>query len=228
MRSIKLGAAAAALVLGALALAPSSTTASLSRGAPVPAGSEAQVSSELARAGTELRARLNSMNNSGAVGSAEVTVRHRRLTVDVDVHRVLADMPHAMHIHFGKQARHECPTVARDDHNGDFRIETAEGLPAYGPVRVSFTTRGPTGKGSVLAVNRFPTAPRGQIHYDRHMRAGSRVAAGIRNGDAVVVVHGVDYNGNGKYDFRGGGRSDLDPELPAEATDPAACGVLRH
>jgi hypothetical protein len=79
----------------------------------------------------------------------------------------------------------------------------------------------------VLAVNRFPTAPRGHIHYDRHIKTGKRVAAGIRRGDAVVVVHGVDYNGNGKYDFRGGGKSDLDPALPAEATDPAICGVLR-
>ena len=227
MNPTKIGAAAAALLLGGLALAPASTTASVTRGALAPSSSSVQASSDYAQAGTELRARLNSMNNSGAVGSAEVTVRQRRLTVDVDVRRVLEDMPHAMHIHFGARARHECPTVARDDHNGDFRIETAEGMAAYGPVRVSFTTRGPTGKGSVLAVNRFPTAPRGEIHYDRHMRAGSRVASGIRNGDAVVVVHGIDYNGNGKYDFRGGGRSDLDPELPAEATDPAACGVLR-
>jgi hypothetical protein len=227
MRLIKVGAAAAALLLGGLALAPSSTTASVPRGAVAPSSATAQASNELARVGTELRARLNSMNNSGAIGSAEVTVRHRRLTVDVDVRRVLQDMPHAMHIHFGAKARHECPTVARDDHNGDFRIETVEGMPAYGPVRVSFTTRGPTGKGSVLAVKRFPTAPHGEIHYDRQMRTGSRVAAGVRNGEGVVVVHGIDYNGNGKYDFRGGGRSDLDPALPAEATDPAACGVLR-
>jgi len=40
-------------------------------------------------------------------------------------------------------------------------------------------------------------------------------------------VHGVDYNGNGKYDFSQG-KSDLDPSLPAEATDPALCGVLRR
>jgi hypothetical protein len=199
-------------MLGGLALAPVTSTANAS-------GS--------AERGTELRARLNSMNNSGALGSAEVTVRHRRLNVDVDVRRVVEDMPHAMHIHFGKKARHECPTVAQDDNNGDFRIETVEGLPAYGPVRVSFTTRGPTGPGSVLAIDRFLTAPNGEIHYDRHMRTSSRVAEGIRNGDAVVVVHGVDYNGNGKYDFRSAGKSDLDPALPAEATDPAACGVLR-
>jgi hypothetical protein len=200
-------------MLGGLALAPVTTTAN--------------ADDTGARAGEETRARLSTMNNSGALGSAEVTVRNRRLTVDVDVRRVLADMPHAMHIHFGKTARHECPTVGQDDDNGDFRIETVEGAPAYGPVRVSFTTRGPTGAGSVLAVNRFPTAPNGEIHYDRHMRTSSRVAEGIRNGDAVVVVHGVDYNGNGKYDFRSAGKSDLDPAFPAEATDPAACGVLR-
>jgi hypothetical protein len=206
------GVCAAGLMIGALALAPITTTANA-------AGSVER--------GTELRARLNTLNNSGALGSAEVTVRHRRLTVDVDVRRVVEDMPHAMHIHFGKKARHECPTVGQDDTNGDLRIETLEGAPAYGPVRVSFTERGATGPGSVLAIGRFPTAPHGEIHYDRHMRTSSRVAEGIRNGDAVVVVHGVDYNGNGKYDFRSAGKSDLDPALPAEATDPAACGVLR-
>ena len=79
----------------------------------------------------------------------------------------------------------------------------------------------------MLAVNRFPTAPKGQIHYDRSMKTGSRVANGIERGNAVVVIHGVDFNGNGKYDFRSAGKSDLDPALPAEATDPAACGVLR-
>ncbi len=39
-----------------------------------------------------------------------------------------------------------------------------------------------------------------------------------------MVVHGVDYNKNGKYD--GSTKSDLDPKLPTEATDPALCGVL--
>jgi hypothetical protein len=175
----------------------------------------------------ETRTSLTTLNNSGARGMAEVDVNHRRLDVDVDVRRVLAKSPHAMHIHFGAQARHECPTVA-DDRNGDFRLTTTDGLPAYGPIRVSFTTRGKTGAGSGLAVNRFPTAPKGKIHYDRHIKTSSKVARAIRRGDAVVVVHGVDYNDNGKYDFRSAGRSELDPKLPAEATDPAACGVLHR
>jgi len=172
--------------------------------------------------------RLNTLNNSGASGHAHVRANHRRLNVDVDVHNAVKGEPHAMHIHYGNKARNECPTVGKDDTNGDFRIETVEGAPAYGPVRASLTTRGNTGAKSVLAVNRFPTAPKGTIHYDRHLKTSKNVARGIRQGEAVVVVHGVDYNGNGKYDFRGGGKSDLDPNLPAEATDPAVCGVLHR
>ena len=34
----------------------------------------------------------------------------------------------------------------------------------------------------------------------------------------------MDHNDNGKYD--GDTKSDLDPSLPTEATDPAICGVL--
>ena len=40
-----------------------------------------------------------------------------------------------------------------------------------------------------------------------------------------MVIHGVDYNKDGKYS--GDVKSDLAPALPTEATDPALCGVLR-
>ncbi len=46
----------------------------------------------------------------------------------------------------------------------------------------------------------------------------------IQSGEAVVVVHGVQYNNTTAYDNEE--PSDLDPSLPAEATDPAICGVL--
>jgi hypothetical protein len=175
---------------------------------------------------TETRASLRPLNNSGVFGVSRVSVDHRELNISVDARRLAKDLPHAQHIHFGAQARNECPSV-RDDDNGDFRLTTVEGLPSYGPVRVSLTTRGATGPGSVLAVNRYPTAPNRQIHYDRETTTTKRVARGIRNGNAVVVIHGVDYNNNGRYDFRSAGKSELDPNLPAEATDPATCGVLR-
>jgi hypothetical protein len=175
----------------------------------------------------ETDARMNSLNNSGAYGHAEVEVMQRRLDIEIDVRGLAPGLPHAQHIHFGAQARHECPTVA-DDANGDFRLTATEGGPAYGPIRVSLTTRGDTSPASALAVDRFPTAPRGVEHYDRTTRTQQDVAQAIRQGKAVVVIHGVDYNNNGEYDFASAGKSELDPSLPAEATDPAACGVLKR
>ena len=174
----------------------------------------------------QLEAHLVALNSSGVVGEADVQVkRNGHLEIEVDATGVLANAPHAQHIHFGAEARHECPTVADDD-NHDFRLMTTEGLPAYGPIQVSLTTTGDTSPASGLAVDRFPTAPKGMIDYDRDTMTSKDVARAIRRGEAVVVIHGIDYNDNGKYDFDGAGKSDLDPALPAEATDPVACGVL--
>lgn len=174
---------------------------------------------------TRTRTHLISLNNSGVRGTVRVKVDGRKLTVRVNARGLLRKMPHAMHLHFSRHARHKCPTV-RDDRNADHRLTTTEGHHAYGAVRVSLTKRGATGPKSVLAVKRFPTAPKGEIHYKRTMRTSKAVARGARHGKSVVVLHGVDYNQNRKYDFKAG-KSDLDPKLPAEATDPAACGVLR-
>jgi len=176
--------------------------------------------------GTEVQGKLHPVNNAAATGVSTVTVDGRKIDVSVDAKRLLKGMPHAMHIHFGAQARHECPTV-RDDDNSDHRINTAEGIPAYGPVRVSLTKRGDTSPKSTLAVNRFPKAKDHEIHYDRTIGIGKKLAHAIENGKGVVVIHGIDYNHNGKYDFSAG-KSELDPSLPAEATDPAACGVLHE
>lgn len=173
----------------------------------------------------EVKANLQPINNSPVDGVARVTVNGRKLDVRVKATRLLKGMPHAQHIHFGAQARHECPTV-RDDDNHDHRINTVEGQPGYGPVRVSLTKRGDTSPKSTLAIGRFPTAKDRKINYQRdNITTGRKVARAIRNGNAVVVIHGIDYNNNGKYDFSAG-RSDLDPTLPAEATDPVSCGVL--
>lgn len=169
---------------------------------------------------------LNSLNNSGVQGRASVESRGRWLDVRIDAHGLAEGLPHAQHIHFGAQAAHECPTSALDA-DRDFRLTTVEGVPAYGPVRVSLTTRGDTSPDSTLAVDRFPTAQNGTEHYHRQTRTQRAVARAIRRGEGVVVIHGVDYNDNGEYDFRAG-KSELDPSLPAEATDPAACGVLHR
>jgi hypothetical protein len=209
-------------VAGVALLASAALAGALTTGAATASGDGAAHASA---GGTDTHGRLNPLNNSGVAGNAAVHVKHRRLHIEVDAHNLAKNLPHAQHIHFGATARHECPSVADDD-NGDFRLTTSEGAPGYGPVRVSLTTRGGTGPGSVLAVDRFPTTPRGHLHYDRDTRTSKAVARAIRRGEGVVVIHGVDYNANGKYDFDSAGKSDLDPNLPAEATDPATCGVL--
>jgi hypothetical protein len=171
-------------------------------------------------------AQLGALNNSGVTGSAEVRVRGNRVRVNVWASGLLPDAPHAMHIHFGEEARHECPTVALDT-NHDHRLNVAEGLPAYGPIAASLTTSGDTSPASGLAVTRYPTAPNGMIEYSRTFMVTPQLASAISKGEAVVVIHGLDYNGNKKYDFGGAGASELNAALPAEATDPATCGVLK-
>src|SRR4051812_41919077 len=174
-----------------------------------------------------LDASLHALNNSGAHGHADVTFRGSHAHVRIHAGRLAKGLPHAQHLHFGAEARHECPSVF-DDTNNDHRLNVAEGVPAYGPIKKSLTTHGDTSPASGLAVDRFPTTPTGRERYRRTINFSSRaVARAIRNGEGVIVIHGVDYNGNGRYDFRGAGKSELDPTLPAEATDPALCGVLR-
>jgi len=178
--------------------------------------------------GTHTHGELNSLNNSGAVGKAHAVVKGRKVHVKVAARGLAPNLPHAQHIHYGQQARNECPTAGKDDANGDFRLETGEGVPAYGPIAISLTKKGDTSPASGLAVDRFPTAPKGHVHYKRTVSTSKEVSKAIRRGEGVVVIHGVDYNGNGTYDFTSAGKSDLDPSLPSEATDPAVCGVLHR
>lgn len=157
-------------------------------------------------------------NGSDGSGTAMVTVTGNTLEFTLAA-QDLADGPHAAHIHFAAEARHECP-VSGDDADGDARLSTTEGGPAYGPIVVSLTKTGDTGASSGLAVDRFAAGK--SFSY---MRGGVRVAPGvakaIESGQAVAVVHGVAYEG-----AKADAKSDLDPSLPASATDPAICGVL--
>ncbi len=170
------------------------------------------------------QATLKPINDANASGRAMVDVSGTTLTVNLAARGLVPDQPHAAHIHFAAEARHECPT-ASEDADGNGHINTTEGGAAYGAVVVSLTKTGDTSAKSVLAVDRFDTAPAGKISYERgSIKVSSEVGKAVKDGEAVVVVHGVDYNKDGKYS--GSEKSDLDPSLPTEATDPALCGVL--
>ena len=176
------------------------------------------------KAPQKFRANLEPLNGSGASGHAKLTVKGNKLNAKINSHGLAPKLPHAQHIHGFEQAVSECPTLAADK-DGDQLINTLEGLPSYGPIQVSLTTKGDTSPNSALAVSRFPVANAGgAINYKRTFAIPSDVANGL--GRMAIVQHGVDLNHNGRYDFQAAGASELDPSLPQEATIPANCGVI--
>lgn len=169
---------------------------------------------------TQLVANLTQLNNSGASATAQASLTGDQLHITIKSQGMLADAPHAQHLHIGGQ--NMCPATDAKGKGADGHLQTTDAAPVYGAVQVSLTKTGDTSATSALAVDRFPV---GDATYERTITLPSAIAEQVRAGKAVLVRHGVDYNGNGKYD--GAAKSDLDPSLPAEATDPAACGVLK-
>jgi len=166
---------------------------------------------------------LNPLNRSGADGNAIIHKEGGKLDAKIYSTGMAPNLPHAQHIHGMAQAVSECPTLAADA-NDDGLVNTAEGLPSYGPIAVSLTTSGDTSPNSALAVSRFPVANSGGfMAYERTFSVPNKVAGNL--GKFAIVQHGVDLNGNGVYDFEAG-PSELDPSLPQEATIPANCGVI--
>src|SRR5215207_7434117 len=148
--------------------------------------------------GEHFKAELNPLNRSGAEGQA-VLEKEGNKKVETEIHTkgLAPKLPHAQHIHGFKKAVSECPTLA--DSGSDDLITTAEGLPSYGPIQVSLTTKGDTSPESALAVDRFPVAnAKGSVHYERTLMVSADVAKNL--GKKAIVQHGVDLNDNGKYD----------------------------
>jgi hypothetical protein len=162
-------------------------------------------------------------------GDVDIEVKGRKVEVEVEAWGLAPNLVHAQHIH--GIAADECPgPERRDDLKADGLISTLEGVPDYGGIAVSLTTKGDTSPNSGLAVDRFPVADKqGRLDYERTFWVGKnfpkKVARNIE--DFHIVVHGIDTNNNDVYDFSAG-KSDLDPSLPEEATVPATCGLLRE
>jgi serine/threonine protein kinase len=155
-------------------------------------------------------------------GHASVAVNGNTITASVDTVGLLNGSPHALHIHAGGQG--VCPPAsAARLHNGHLSISTTDGIKFYGPPQVSLTSHGDTSPASRIDFSRYPSV--GNIGYTRTFTLPAGIASAIRAGNGVIVIHGVDYNGNGIYD-NVLDRSDLSNALPGEATAPALCGTL--
>lgn len=167
------------------------------------------------------------LNHVTGSGNATVTLRGDSATITLDTNGLLNGSPHLAHIH--GLGLGTCPTAANGRiHHGHLSISTGDAIRLYGSTLVSFTDWGST-SGAVpnnINMDRYPAS--GDIRYKRTMTVPRLVVDLIRDGDAVIVVHGIDYNHNHLYDFGALGVSDLDKTLPGEATAPALCGTLRR
>lgn len=167
---------------------------------------------------------LSQLNDSGASGTADLRLEGNQLTVTIEAQGLSPDLPHAQHFHGEVGEVAECPPVDLEGTGEEGIVTTSDGQPFYFGIMTSLTTEGDTSPDSALAVDRMPVADGdGNVSYERTFEVSDEVAENI--GDTVVVLHGIDLSDTGEYsdDF---GPSDLDPELPQEATVPAACGEV--
>lgn len=200
----------AGLAIGGAVAIPATATVSSDGGGSTPAAHQID---------------LEHLNDSGASGTAMLSVQGTRLTVKIEAQGLVPNAPHAQHLHGSTEGRDfHCPTPD-DDKDGDGIVSTPEGVPSYGNVQIALTTDGDTTPDSALAVDRMPTADaEGKLSYERTLEVSQDVADHIK--DLHIVQHGIDVNGDGAYDA-GAGPSPLNEELPLEATAPAACGLVQ-
>jgi hypothetical protein len=211
-----------ALLLGLAAVVVAAGVAALALGGS--GSSSSSTTTAAAAPGQRVTSRLGPIPTNRVNGSGTATMRlnGHSLTVSVDSKGLLNGAPHALHIHAGRKGI--CPpATAASPHNGHLSIATHAGVPFYGPAVEALTTRGDTTPKSLVAFARYPTTA--DVKYRRTVQVSSIVASYIRKNNAVLIVHGIDYNHNGIYD----GvleRSDLDRSLTGESTAPALCGPM--
>jgi hypothetical protein len=186
-----------------------------------------------ADADTTVHGDLVQQNRSGVEGTVTITARDDG-SIRVRIHATgMVPGPHAQHIHGSLQGgMFHCATPAADK-DGDGWLTNEEATGEYGSAFLALTTRGDTSGKSGLAIDRMPVADKqGRLDYDRTIPA-AQVPDGLvgQLASTHVVQHGIDANGNGKYDLDALGESTFAkslgaPGVPEEATDPASCGMV--
>ncbi|GAA1622056.1 hypothetical protein [Actinoplanes couchii] len=178
--------------------------------------------------------KLDPLNHSGASGTATLTaMADGDLGISIRSTGLVPNSPHAQHLHGSTDSMDfHCPGMSADK-DGNGYVSTEEGMPEYGTIFISLTTKGDTSPQSGLAVDRMPVADaKGNLSFDRTIPAADLPAGTLAHlKDLHVVQHGIDANNNGKYDMDGLGESTLAKSagldgIPQEATDPAVCGMV--
>ena len=189
-----------------------------------------------AAADTTVNAKFVEQNGSGVSGKVTLTaLDNGGLKVVIRSQGLVPDQPHAQHIHGSAHGGHfGCPTLEKNDKDGDGVLTNEEATGEYGTVFLALTTSGGATPQDGLAVDRMPVADsEGRLDYERTFSAKSVPDGLLKHLSSVhVVQHGIDANNNGKYDVEALGVSTFAeslgvPDIPEEATNPASCGVVQ-
>jgi len=173
---------------------------------------------------TSYGANLDAINGSGGSGMLSLTLDGSTATVTEHWSGLAAEFdgaayPHVQHIHIGAMGK--CPTMSADQ-NGDGVISTTEGAPAYGGIGATLSVSGDTSPAAGTNIKIAPAGP--STDYSRTITLSDDTVASIKDGTAVIVVHGLDPATLSKQAKQE--KSDLVPSLPLAATSPALCGTL--
>ncbi|MDT0186349.1 hypothetical protein Q9S36_39805 [Microbacterium sp. ARD31] len=154
-----------------------------------------------------------------------------KLQVTVEAWGLSPNLPHAMHLHGvdGPALDQGCPGPAQAGEDGV--VTVLDGVPFYGGILTSLTSTGDVTPASALALDRYATADAdGYLYYQRTLSSPE----GYANADTVqVIVHGIDFDGNGMYAFNADDpfasrSSSLGAGIPLEATVPVLCGGIAN
>jgi hypothetical protein len=174
--------------------------------------------------GSSYMATLNPLNHATGSGTLMLKLNGSSATVTEHWSGLAAEFsgapyPHVQHIHIG--AKGTCPTSAADK-DGDGVVSTTEGASFYGGIGTTLSVSGDT---SPAAGTNIKIAPAGaSTDYSRKITLDSATMESVKDGTAVIVVHGLDPATLSKK--AQGEKSDLVPSLPLAATSPALCGSL--
>jgi hypothetical protein len=178
----------------------------------------------VADSGSSYQATLDPLNHQSGSGMLTLTLHGDTATIDESWSGLAGEFesapyPHVQHIHIGAQG--VCPGPAADK-NGDGVVSTTEGVPTYGAIGTTLSTKGDT---SPAAGTDVKVAPAGSsTDYHRTIRLDPKVVQSLEDDTAVIVVHGDDprtLSPKAQKEM-----SDLVKSLPLAATSPALCGAL--
>ena len=162
-------------------------------------------------------------SGSNVTGDARLVEVDGQLKVEVQARGLSPMLPHLMHIHGELEAENECP--GPEARRGGVRpglIETVDGLPAYGPILVTFSRKGDTSAEAGLNLQTANVANKGgRLSYQRVlMDVPDDVLDELD--DLHIVIHGEDLDDDGKYDPR----PITELGAPLEVELPVTCGEL--